>query len=679
MRTIKSPITFLASFLLIFVFGFFTTASADPCKNFGFGDPNYFPGGLTPNGLATADFNGDGKADLAAANEGSGNVMVRFGDGAGGFPTAIQLTVASPSSIVAADLNGDGLMDLAASNRSINLITVWLNLGGGAFGSATQFATGQSPSGIAAADLNGDGKRDLITSNGGDNTVSVLLGSGSGSFPTATAFALAGATGPSGLTVADFNHDGMADVATANRGVSSLSIRFGNGLGGFSSGATYATGTLPMNIASGDFNGDGAPDVVTANNGSANLTVRLNNGSGALLAPLTLAAGNQAYSVSTGDLDGSGSVDIIVTNRGSNNLSVFLGNGNGTFASRVDHALSAGPRSLLVADLNGDQSLDMATGIDSGLIGVLLNNCSSNTPPTISSGTVTRQQDGGSSRSVIATVSDAQDAPASLMVTIDGGTSSSKNGVTIANISVDAAGAASADVSASCGASNASFVLRVIDSVGLSAEATLVVDVINEATPPVINNGMPLPSITAYLPLNSPDVSMPVKFSLPSATDNCSASPSVVASPESGATFGVGSTTVAVTATDDLGNEATTTFEVKVLFNFGGLLAPIDPFPAQNVAVAGSSVPIKFSLSGNKGLNIFATGYPASSAISCGADDPGAVEIVDSPGNSGLKYDPVSDEYSLTWKTSKDWKRSCRMLVIRLADGTDHLARFSFR
>ena len=172
---------------------------------------------------------------------------------------------------------------------------------------------------------------------------------------------------------------------------------------------------------------------------------------------------------------------------------------------------------------------------------------------------------------------------------------------------------------------------------------------------------------------------MPVTFGLPAAVDNCTGEPSVSSSPLSGSTFGIGTTTVTITATDELGNGATATFNVNVLFNFGGLLSPIDPFPMQNFAAAGSSVPIKFSLSGNKGMNIFAEGYPASSEVACGEDEPGAIEIADSPGDSGLQYDAATDQYSMIWKTSKLWKRTCRILIIRLADGTEHYAKFTFR
>lgn len=95
----------------------------------------------------------------------------------------------------------------------------------------------------------------------------------------------------------------------------------------------------------------------------------------------------------------------------------------------------------------------------------------------------------------------------------------------------------------------------------------------------------------------------------------------------------------------------------------------------------GSAIPVKFSLSGNKGLSIFAVGYPASQQIACttGAllDD---IEQTVTAGSSSLSYDPVSDQYNYVWKTDKAWTiGTCRQLVVKLIDGTEHKANFKFK
>jgi hypothetical protein len=154
----------------------------------------------------------------------------------------------------------------------------------------------------------------------------------------------------------------------------------------------------------------------------------------------------------------------------------------------------------------------------------------------------------------------------------------------------------------------------------------------------------------------------------------------VTTNPLSGAVFPVGTTTVNVTATDPTGNISTGSFTVTVLHNFSGFLQPVDPLPALNLVNAGQAVPVNFSLSGNKGLNIFASGYPASSQIICTANEPGSViEETVSAGGSSLSYAATTDQYSYVWKTDKAWKGTCRILNVRLKDGSDHFAKFRFK
>jgi hypothetical protein len=282
---------------------------------------------------------------------------------------------------------------------------------------------------VTVSDFNGDGNVDIVTSNSGSSTISLLFGSASGSFPTATSIPVTDATNMGGIVTADFDRDGDQDVATLNRGSLNISVLSGNGSGGFVSAGSYPTaGTTPSGIAVADLNGDGSPDLVNANSGSNNVVIRMNNGAGSFPNAVALSTGVEPIAVATGDLDRDGHTDIVVTNRRSRSLSVFRANGDGSFAPRTDLAVNMGPRALVVADLDNNGTFDLASGIESGNIAVLLNNCSPNSAPTISSGVVTRQQDSGSSNSVIATVGDDQDDLNDLDVTVDGGTSATVNG-----------------------------------------------------------------------------------------------------------------------------------------------------------------------------------------------------------------------------------------------------------
>jgi hypothetical protein len=152
------------------------------------------------------------------------------------------------------------------------------------------------------------------------------------------------------------------------------------------------------------------------------------------------------------------------------------------------------------------------------------------------------------------------------------------------------------------------------------------------------------------------------------------------ASPASGSTFNVGTTTVTATATDASGNTATATFTVTVLYNFSGFFSPVGNLPTLNVVNAGKAIPVKFSLSGNKGLSIFAPNSPQSGVISCDASAP-AVDLTDTvtAGGSSLSYDATSDQYNYVWKTESSWAGTCRQLVVTLNDGTSHVANFKFK
>jgi hypothetical protein len=115
-------------------------------------------------------------------------------------------------------------------------------------------------------------------------------------------------------------------------------------------------------------------------------------------------------------------------------------------------------------------------------------------------------------------------------------------------------------------------------------------------------------------------------------------------------------------------------------YDFVGFFAPVDNLPTVNFATAGRAVPVKFSLGGDRGLLVFAAGFPSSRQIAC---DVGAtiseVEETASAGGSSLSYDAATDTYTYVWKTSKTWRGTCRQLTIELADGTTHSADFRFR
>lgn len=115
-------------------------------------------------------------------------------------------------------------------------------------------------------------------------------------------------------------------------------------------------------------------------------------------------------------------------------------------------------------------------------------------------------------------------------------------------------------------------------------------------------------------------------------------------------------------------------------YDFAGFFAPVDNLPVLNTVKAGQAIPVKFSLGGNEGLNIFWSGYPISSKIACNSsaslDD---IEATVTPGSSSLSYDTLTQTYNYVWKTDKAWAGTCRQLEVKLADGTSHFANFQFK
>lgn len=141
-----------------------------------------------------------------------------------------------------------------------------------------------------------------------------------------------------------------------------------------------------------------------------------------------------------------------------------------------------------------------------------------------------------------------------------------------------------------------------------------------------------------------------------------------------------GSYTISVRVTDSGGLTATDQATVYVLYHFTGFFPPVQNLPFVNLVTAGSAVPMKFSLNGDKGLNILAAGYPSSFSIACDTGSPTSeMEGTNTPGGSSLSYDPATGTYNYVWKTLKAWRGTCRQFVLQLNDGSEHVANFRFR
>ena len=225
--------------------------------------------------MATGDFNGDGVPDLAVVNAGS--VLIFLGKGDGTFTVVPSSSNPGASAITVAvgDFNRDGIADLAVTNgTTAGMVTILLGNGDGTFRAGPgPLAAGMSAVGITVADFNKDGILDLAATNYENSGVNVFLENGDGTFQSAVYYPVPLLNARSVLA-ADFNGDGVADLAIGKFWHSGPSILLGNGDGTFGT-AILLTANVPLGsgyIASADFNGDGIPDVVEPNqdlNGTA--------------------------------------------------------------------------------------------------------------------------------------------------------------------------------------------------------------------------------------------------------------------------------------------------------------------------------------------------------------------------------------------------------------------------
>jgi hypothetical protein len=345
--------------------------SFSPATNFGVGKG--------PRSIISADFNSDGKMDLATANYFSDSISVLFGNGLGSFSAPNFFAVGMrPNSLISADFNSDGKIDIAITNHISNNISILIGDGLGNFLAAVNYPAPSNPSFIKAADINGDGKTDLMISNDGGTVISIYMGTGLGTFLPFTSFGVAWLT--YSFTLADFNGDSKLDLAIANT-QSWVSIMTGDGSGYFNPFVTFVTSAqYSSSIISCDFNDDGKIDLATGNGISNSVSVLLGDGAGGFSAPTNIATGD-ARSIINADFNGDGKMDLATANTLSNKASVLKGDGVGGFSSPINFGVGAGtqPWSVISADFNGDGKMDLAiANYISDNISVLINSTAPN-------------------------------------------------------------------------------------------------------------------------------------------------------------------------------------------------------------------------------------------------------------------------------------------------------------
>ena len=333
-----------------------------------------YPVGTAPRAVAFADFNGDGKADLAVANIGNaagddGSVSILLGNGDGTFQPASNITAGkNPRALAASDFNRDGKADLAIIDSTG--VGVLLGNGDGTFGPVTYFPTASFPHSLSVSDFDHDNIPDLVVAA---SSLSVLLGNGDGTFQSHVDYSGSG----SSIVVADVNGDGKLDVILSGNGIAVL---LGNGDGSFQS-VIFSSGPIfSVALVAADFNLDGMTDIAVSFDNllsrSSGTVVMPGNGDGTFQSPPSTDL--QSFGVmSAGDFNGDNKADLVIVS-GVANVSgaanVFQGKGDRTFQSAVSFAVGTGPYSVLEADFNHDKAPDLAvTNSADNTVSVLLN------------------------------------------------------------------------------------------------------------------------------------------------------------------------------------------------------------------------------------------------------------------------------------------------------------------
>jgi hypothetical protein len=357
-------------------------------------------GGAVTSDLAAADFNRDGKLDVAIASidatgaQKAGSVQILIGNGDATFTPGPILPVANPLALVTGDLDGDGWADLVAVNNGTGTVSVLLNraTAGAEFRAAADYAVEPKAISAALVDVDGDGRLDIAVSNGldldastgPDASVSVLINQGGGLFAPHVDYTLGSTLG--GIAAGDLDGDGhpelvvtnVEDITVGTTDVRALYNDPGLGPGVFDvpvSGTFTGLSSIPPSRPTlVDLDGDHKLDLITTNNLQGTVSVLHGDGTGRFEPAVQYAAGAVTSKLAVGDLNGDGRPDLAVVCT-SGNVAVLLNAGAGKFAPAINYGGGGTLIGIAIGDVNGDGKPDLILGTDTGTseLAVLLN------------------------------------------------------------------------------------------------------------------------------------------------------------------------------------------------------------------------------------------------------------------------------------------------------------------
>ncbi|CAF4016489.1 unnamed protein product, partial [Adineta steineri] len=335
-----------------------------------------------------ADFNNDGRLDLAFISEDYSAVNLMLVNGNGTLTlqwTFFAGSLANLQDVTFSDLNGDSILDLTFTEQYANHVGIFFGYGNGTFDTLTILSTGNNshPYGITVANFNGDNYLDIAVANEYGNNVGVFLGTGNRTFSAQTTFATGFSSQPTWIVAADFNNDGYTDIAVVNYVDRNIGVFLGHGNGMFDAQQTSFTGGYYYvnGFAIGDFNSDGHLDAAFPYQYSftdeGGLGILFGYGNGTLTGRKTFNMGTALVlsEITVGDFNGDGYLDVVVSSGDNLGLNVLVGDGNGNFGLQtMTWNQSYGSWvTLNVGDFNDDGYQDIVYADDSANLYIFLN------------------------------------------------------------------------------------------------------------------------------------------------------------------------------------------------------------------------------------------------------------------------------------------------------------------
>jgi hypothetical protein len=350
----------------------------------------------TTNSIYVADFNGDGKLDIAALapydiHNAFACLYIFLGKGDGTFQTGVQYSTVDPNhsneyqayGLAVGDLTGDGKPDIAVTEG--NGIAVLLNNGSGTFGTATYYDSGvaglTTEIGIAIGDVNKDKKNDIVATSSHSGDLVLFLNQGSGTFASKGSIGQTGAEMSWLVSMADINGDKKMDLVVAD-GVGEIWTFYGKGNGTFTAGPVYPAQfweQAPDSLVLADFNGDGVLDIfkpLEDHSWDGQVILGRSDGTFQTNAAYGWNANGYGNNLVTADFNGDGFPDLAYSGARSANLSqagfeVMLGASHGVLGSPTYvSVINCGwPTAWIAAgDVNGDGKADVVATINNNCV-----------------------------------------------------------------------------------------------------------------------------------------------------------------------------------------------------------------------------------------------------------------------------------------------------------------------